>query len=459
MENTIDKKSFITTEDEKRKLLRSVEQDLLCEEMLLFSRYDHYVSEIIEALTSSRSDSEKLYEAKKSELLNKQVISSYHEALELARRIMICFSYLKRLAGEDGRKGMELIAGFLPVYDNIFCWDDLESLEVLNDSCRVIFEQFERYAARLDDRDFTLVCLSGIAEDVSDYVLSALVETVENILSKKQTLVFAKVLFEKARKEYRIGLRAKLALCAGELARFCGDGELSEEIEKFYGGVRDLPALMYSIKNEFSKKNYTVVISFLEQVDDEKLSSGHLHDKYTLLAGAYSALGETEKARASALFLYEMEGTDADFDMLQEILERKKFREIVEAEKGEILASSDFDENAALFLMRYTDMETLAGYIVSAQASLARYWFESGYEDLASMADGLFDAEKYLASSLIMRSIVSSILRCVKHNFLPLVSQYMARLQQAEELISDWKSLDCNSLFIENMKERYADIL
>lgn len=134
-----------------------------------------------------------------------------------------------------------------------------------------------------------------------------------------------------------------------------------------------------------------------------------------------------------------------NLDALLEIIGTDKKEKVILAEVGAILASTEFWSSDAGFLIAVGKVDTAEKYLFKRSAQLNGDYYSS----LLPLAKAFLDEGRSLATSLIYRSLLVSILERGYTKAYPYGARYLAKLDEFADEVSDWQRFDSHKAFKE----------
>jgi hypothetical protein len=344
---------------------------------------------------------------------------------------------------DDSFTGVELIARFFETDEAVLgrCDDSSGHVgDVFRISAR---ELFAEYASQCEDKEKVADIVLNLNRRDDYGIRDTLVGCAGEFLPEKVIRSMIPVLRMRAADEKEDYRKRRHLILIELLARQIKDPELFEKTritsqEKLSTGSLVDIAQVYFDSGDVEKAH-----SWLKKIPEGETFQADKRDQ--LLQKIYRKQGHTGKLTD---LLYREFRSYHSIDTLQALLDvigTDRRDDVIAEEVVYILATDALKESDAAFLISIGKIDEAEEYLLKRADQLDGDYYGS----LLFLAEAMESKKRYLAASLIYRSLLISILKRGYTKAYPHGIRYLKKLDKLAAIISDWKNFSHHDTFIE----------
>jgi len=435
--------------DSKKQKLISLGADALAEALLELAIHSDEVDNLVERLTATPAENVRRFKKNLSRMKHSRRFIDWRGSAGFSRELEMLLQDVK--AGvKDPLTGIELVAAFFEADSTIFemCDDSSGNIgEVFRYDAK---ELFVDYASHCNDKEkIANIILKlnqkddyGIRDTLincaSEYLPEAVMRTIIDTLQKRA---------DKEKDEY--GKRHHLRLIES-LARQVKDAELFEKTRIASWGKLSTAAHIDIAQVYLESGDVDTAHSWLKKIPEDETFQTYERDK--LLLEIYQKQGHFEKLTD---LLYREFRSYHSIDTLQALLDvigHDKRDVVIDDEIVQIQKTDSLRESDAEFLIAVGKIDAAEAYLLQRADQLDG----NRYGSLLSLAESMETENRYLAASLIYRSLLNSILergyiKAYTHGV-----RYLKKLDKLAVTISDWNKFNHHEAFKERIMQAHG---
>ncbi len=429
--------------DRKQKLI-DLGADALADALLELAVHSDLADDLIERLLATPKENIQRFKRKLSGLKRSKRFIDWRGAAGFARELEMLLQDLK--AGvNDPLTGVELVAAFYEADSIIF--------EMCDDSSGNIGDVF-RYAAKELFVDYALRCTDK--EKIADIILKVnqnddygirdtLIDCAGECLPEAVIRTMIATLQKWADKEkVKYGINHPLLLIE-LLARQIKDAKLFEKTRIASWGTLSTAALVDIARAYLESGDVETAHSWLKKIPEGETFQAYERDQ--LLLEIYQKKGDSAKLTELLCRKFRSCHSIDTLQALLDVIGHGKRDDVIAGEVVQILESSTLKASDAEFLVAIGKINEAEAYLLKRADQLdGRH-----YSSLLSLAEAMESEGRYLAASLMFRSLLISILergytKAYSHGV-----RYLKKLDTLAVRISDWKEFTHHEAFKEKI--------
>lgn len=344
---------------------------------------------------------------------------------------------------------VKLLAAFFKADSNIVnkCDDSYGEMSVLYDTAG---ELFGKYAALCEDKTgIGKVVLKTYAADtysMCDFLLgkgcAGLPQKVLRVMADS-FWAMTEAPEKDRRGHYFQGVKA--------LARHLKDPELYEKAYSAeYGGVISEGHLPDIAKLYFECGRAAQALAVLERIKYGNNFRGDERDE--LLLNIYRELGDRPKLEETAWRVFLRRRSATAFERLVALLGETRRTELLNAEVVKIFAAPGPNYDDITFLLETGRLDDAEKYIIAHAVRL------NGdlYTHLLHYAAAMEEHKRWLASAVLHRALLESILARAITKYYPYGAKYLAHLNVLAELVTNWRGVRPHAEYFKELEAAHA---
>ncbi len=435
--------------NDRKKKLRELGAERLADALLeLAERYDA-ADNMVERLIVPPKSNVQRFRRKLSRLKDSQEFISWKEVFDYARELETLLQDLKE-GVSDPIQGVELVASFFEADVDIFDHCD-DSSGSVGDVFRFDAQKlFKSYALRCTDKEKVAEIILKVNR-ADDYgVRDVLIDCAGEFLPESVIRTMIGTLQERADEEHDEYRKSHHLRLIESLARQIRDGELFEKTRIASWGTLSTSAYIDIARVYLESGDVQTAYARLQNIPEHETFKAHERDN--LLTEIYSRLGDTEKLTD---ILYRKFRSHRSLESLQELLHvvgSEKRTEIIAEEVSLILKNSELRLSDAMFLTAIEKIDDAGEYLLKRADQIDGDFYGS----LLPLAAAMEEENRYLAASLIYRSLLDSILTRGYTRAYPHGIRYLKKLDTLAAAVTDWKSFTGHEKFKEQLYQNHG---
>ena len=425
--------------DRKQKLI-DLGAEALADALLKIAVHSDEADDLIEQLIATPKENIQRFKKKLSGLKSSRRFVDWRGASSFARELEMLLQDLK-FGVDDPTTGMELVAAFYEADSTVF--------EMCDDSGGNIGDVF-RYHAKDLFVDYASRCKGK--EKIADIILKVnqkdnygirdtLIDCAGECMPEGAIRTMIATLQQRADKEKdEYGKRHHLTLIES-LARQIKDAKLFEKTRIASWGKLSTAALIDIARVYLESGDVETAHTWLKKIPEGENYQAYERDK--LLEEIYQKQGDSENLTE---LLYQKFRSYHSTDTLQALLDvigHDKRENVINDETRQILKTERLRESNVEFLISVGKVDEAEAYLLKRADQLDG----SHYGSLLSLAEVMASENRHLASSLIYRSLLISILERGYTKAYPHGIRYLKKLDKLAASVAEWKEFDHHGAF------------
>lgn len=426
-------------DDRKQKLI-GLGADALASALLDLAVLSDEADDLIERLIAAPEDNVQRFKMKLTSLKRSRRFIDWRGASGFARELRIMLQDL-RVGVSDPLTGAELVAAFYEADNTIFEMCD-DSSGHIGDAFRYeAKELFVDYAARCTEKG-KIADIILLVNQKDDYgIRDTLIDCAGECLPEEAIRSMIATLQKWAAKEKdEYGKRHHLSSIES-LARQIKDAELFEKTRITSRGELSTASLIDIARVYLESGDIETAHSWLKKISAGETFMASERDQ--VLLEIYQKQGDTEKLTELQYKKFRNYHSIDTLEGLLDIIGHDKRDRVINDEVGYILESDRFRESDAEFLIAVGRIDEAETYLLKR---VDRFDGDR-YVSLISLAGAMESESRYLAASLIYRSLLLSILERGYTRAYPHGVRYLKKLDKLTTTISDWKQFNHHETF------------
>jgi hypothetical protein len=432
----------------KQKLL-DLGPDALADALLNLAVHSDEADDLIEQLIATPKENVQRFKKKLSSLKHSRRFIDWRGASGFARELEMLLQDLKS-GVDDPFTGVELVSAFYEADNTIFEMCD-DSSGNIGDVFRYdAKELFVNYAKRCEEKQKIADIILKVNQKDNYGIRDTLIDCAAECLPEDVIRSMIAELQKRADKEKdEYGKRHHLMLIES-LARQIRDAELFEKTRIASWGKLSTAALIDIARVYLESGDIETAHSWLKKIPEGETFQAYERDK--LLEEIYQKQGDSEKLSD---LLFQKFSSYPSTDTLQALLSvigHDKQDEVINAEVVQILKSDRLRESDAEFLISIGKIDEAEGYLLGRADQLDG----NHYGALLSLAEAMEAENRHLATSLMYRSLLVSILERGYTKAYPHGVRYLKKLDKLAAAFSDWKEFNHHEAFKEQIIQAHG---
>lgn len=303
---------------------------------------------------------------------------------------------------------------------------------------------FAKYAGLCSNKKVIAKKLFAIYSKDEYSMCDFLIEKAGTFLSKKALSDLMNVFWSAA--ENAVDRKSHFYLAIRELAEQMKEPELYEKAcraqhkGEILGGCCDDTAKIYLEAGKPQKA--------LELLEKNPTPSHWRRERDNLLFQVYAALENKEELIKTAWRIFLFERNINAFNILISVLGKERREELLAAEAAKILSSKNFSFADTRFLIDADKIDDAENYLLKHALNLDGIYYSS----LLSYAAAMENNKRWLASAMIHRALLESILLRANTKYYSYGVKYLLHLKILSDLIIDWESFKPHSQYFKEIK-------
>ncbi len=435
--------------DSRKQKLIDLGADALADALLNIAVHSDEADDLIEQLIATPKENVQRFKQKLSGLKRRKRFISWRESANFARELEMLLQDLKS-GVSDPLTGVELVAAFYEADNTIFEMCD-DSSGNIGDVFRYdAKELFVDYASRCTDKEKIADIVLKVNQKDNYGIRDTLIDCAGECLSEeviRTMIITLQKWADKEKDEY--GKRHHLMLIES-LARQIKDAKLFEKIRIASWGKLSTAALIDIARVYLESGDVETAHSWLKKIPEDETYQAYERDK--LLEETYQKQGNSEKLTE---LLYQKFRSYHSTDTLQALLDvigHDKRDEIVADEVEQILKTERLREHDAEFLIAIEKIDEAEGYLLGRADQLDG----NHYGSLLSLAEAMESGNRHLVTSLMYRSLLSSILERGYTKAYPHGVRHLKKLDKLATSVADWNEFNNHEAFKEQIMEAHG---
>ncbi|MCF7920467.1 MAG: hypothetical protein K9N06_11205 [Candidatus Cloacimonetes bacterium] len=419
------------TDNRKQKLIE-LGVETLADALIELSGLSNTANDKIERMISTPADNVNRFKKKLTSLKRSKRFIGWRESHAFEQELELLLEDLKSGVTEP-LLGLELVAKFYEADESIFERCD-DSDGIIGDIFRITAKElFEEYATRCDDKEKVADIIIKLCSNDGYGVRDALLETTAKCLPKDTIRSMIAKFQKKAEEETQEYTKSHYLLLVKLLAKQIKDAGLFQKtyIES-YGkltpaGIIDIARIQ--LENGDIEKAH----SLLKKITDT--NSYFTDEKDELLKEIYRKNGDTAKLTELLFKKLREDHCRETLDEYLKVIGNDKREQVITDEVEVIMNDPTLNYADAEFLMETGKIDEAEGYILKRADQLNGKF----YDALLSIVKLMESESRDLATSMIYRSLLTSILERAYNKAYTYGVRYLRKLDKLADNITDWK--------------------
>jgi tetratricopeptide (TPR) repeat protein len=426
-------------ETRKQKLI-DLGAETLAEALLDLAVYSDTADDLIERLIATPKENVQRFKRSLSSLKRSRRFVDWRGVPKLARELEMLLQDLKS-GVDDPFTGVELVARFFETDEGILGHCD-DSSGLVGDVFRFTArELFVEYAAQCADKEKIAEIVLNLNRRDDYGIRDTVMDCAGEFLPEKVIRSMIPVLRKRADDETEEFRKRRHLILIELLARQIKDPELFEKTrivsqEKLSTGSLIDIARVYLESGEVETAH-----SWLEKIPAGETFQADKRDQ--LLLEIYRKQGNVEKLTGLLYLKFRSHHSNDTLQALLDVIGSGRRDDVIADEVAHSLETKALKESDAAFLLSIGKIDEAEEYLLKRADQLNGDYYGS----LLFLAEAMESENRYLAASLIYRSLLSSILKRGYTKAYPHGIRYLKKLDKLETVIYDWKKFSHHDTF------------
>jgi hypothetical protein len=435
--------------DSRKQKMIALGVEALADALLNLAVHSDEADDLIEQLIATPKENVQRFKDKLSSLKNSRRFVDWRGASGFARELEMLLQDLKT-GVDDPLTGVELVAAFYEADNTIFemCEDSSGNIgDVFRYDAK---ELFVDYASRCTDKEKIADIILKVNQKDNYGIRDTLIDCAGECLPEGAIRTMIATLQKWADKEKNeYGKRHHLILIES-LARQIKDPKLFEKTRIASWGKLNSAALVDIARVYLESGDVETAHSWLKKIPEGETYQAYERDK--LLEEIYHKQGNSEKLTELLLQKFKSYHSTDTLQTLLDVIGHDKRDETISDEVEQILKADRLRESDAEFLIAVGRIDEAEGYLLKRVDQLDG----NHYGSLLSLAEAMESKNRNLASSLLYRSLLVSILERGYTKAYPHGIQYLKKLDTLSEAVADWKEFNSHKAFKKQIIEAHG---
>jgi len=426
--------------NEIRKKLINLGTEYLADTLLELSTYSEEADNLLTRIISTPEENLKNFKSKLSKLKRSKRFIYRSESAGLANELNSLLNDLSA-AITDPVIGIKFLVSFYESDKHIFnnCDDSYGHVgEVFVIYAKDLFIQ---YASKCADKDKIANIILKLNK-IDDYgVRFAVIDSVSEFLPEKNIRSMIENLKKKIDIEENDDDKNHYLSLIKSLAKQLKDTELFEETVMASYRKLSTPSLIDISKLYFEKQDFNTALSYLSKTPE---NDSFMRDKQDeLLINIYRKLNDNQNLSKILYRKLSNNRTKENLNELLEVIGMNKYDEFIKDELEKIFNFKFFNRADVEFLISIGKIDDAERYIFEKETQINGDFYDS----LLPLAKS-FESEKcYLATTVIYRKLIISILERGYTKAYTYCAGYLKKLDKLSDSIIDWDKFDNHDEF------------
>lgn len=414
----------------------------LAEALINIAQYNEEAALVVERLISTEEENLKRFKTRLTSLKKSDRFISWRESSDFSNKLRDILDDLE-LANPAPNQGLKLISSFIKTDNEVLnrC-DDSDGIigEIYSSDARNLFIT---YARACDDKDWIEDLLFEFMHDDGFGVRESILDEGKEYLPKSNLQSLIQKFQRLSEKEENTYRKKSYLRFVEELARQINDPKLFEKTRTGDGESLSSYDCLCIAKVYLENEEPHCALSWANRVTDEP----QFFEKMELLLKIHEKLQNHDEVVKIATSLFKRRRSTSTLNQLLSAVGNDKKDALLNEELKEISQEKNFSLSTIDFLIEQRLFEEGAHYIIKHGNSLNG----DCYSSLLSIATCLEQTIHLLATSLIYRALLNSILQRAYSKAYPYAAQYLNNLDHLADKISNWQSFENHDQYKENL--------
>ncbi len=430
--------------------LNEIDKKVLVKEFMQLSIRNEAVENCIKRLVAAPEENLKIFKTKLAAMKRRSSYISYSQINEFMQELSSMLANIESGA-KSPKEALKAIKSFIEADKYLFNIVDDSYGDLGGFYSNDLIRSFSKYAQACEDKDFvTDLVLDLILQN--DYgARDSLAEYLPEYLPEKNINTLITKLWQAANNEEAKHGYKYTHLLLKTIAKATNNPNLFEEVSKLSSDKNELhpAAIMELAQIHFNLGNYLMSLNYLE---NPILNDGYtLHERDKLLAKVYLQLNMHKNLEDLLWKKYTKSGEASDLANLLEVIGNDKQEEIVKTRITDIFKKTKLAEVDMRFLYDLNCFHELAELILKFPDDVNGGY----YSTLLNYAKKLEADNYFLATIVIYRALLDSILERAYTKSYQYGVNYLKKLDKLETKITDWQSIIPHSKYKANIQAKH----
>ena len=426
--------------DEKRHKLISLGPEILADALIEASHQYDFVHDKIEQLTSTPQENIKRFKKKLSSLKRSTRFISWRDIHEFSHKLEMILQDLKS-GIEDSVIGLKLISDFYKTDNSVFERCDDSSGHVGSIYRYDAKNLFQEFAMKCDDKSIVANTILDLSLNNDYGVRDTIIECAYNCLPKSEICIMIETLQSHISKDSNEYNRRSILSLVESLASQIKDAELFEKTRIASWGKLNSAACIDIARVYFEGGKIEIALQWVNKIPEN--DSFRSYDRDKLLEEIYRTQGNSKNLIKLLRSKLRSHHSIDNLDALLEIIGNDQRDAVIAESGGLILNKNEFSGSDMEFLIETSKIDQSEKYLFDRADKLDGEF----YATLLPLAQSMNDNKRYLAASLIYRSLLISILKRAYTKAYPHGVCYLKILDKLAINISDWTEFPSHETF------------
>lgn len=433
---------------DRRQNLLNLGADRLADALLELAGSIDAADDLVERMTQTPQGNVERYTLKLQDIRQSHRFVSWREASDYARELLAVLDDLQA-GNPDPQTGAEMVAAFYECdAEALGCCDDSGGNvgDVFRFDARGLFVS---YAKNCADKKWLGNLVLSLMQSDSYGVRDVLVDCAAEYLPEEVMREMVSRMLELADREAGEYQKRHWLHGVESLARQLKDAPLFERARRASWDTLSTAACVDIARVYLECGLVETALSWLEKVKDE---SYLLPERDSLLLEIYGRLGDISRQADAAWRMFRRSRSESSLSQLLGVIGHDKRKDVVTAETKALLDSPGFSAADAAFLVEIGKMDAAEAYLLKN----AHLLDGDHYTGLLPLAETMEKDSRYLAASVIYRSLLDSILRRAQSRIYHHGVNYLRKLDLLARCVNDWGSMEPHDAYLLELRRDHG---
>lgn len=423
--------------------------ETLADTLLEASQQHDFVRDKIDQLISTPQENVKRFKKKLSSLKRSTRFISWRDIQEFTHELEMILQDLK-VGIEDPDVGLELISAFYKTDNSVF--------ERCDDSSGVVSyvyrydakNLFQEFAAHCNDKNKVANTILDLSLNNDYGVRDAVIECASTCLPETEIRTMIEKLQARITKDGNKYENRTILFLIESLAAQIKDAELFEQTRIAAWGDLNSAAYIDIARVYFDSGKNEIALEWLNKIPENETFRSY--EKNKLLEEIYRKQGDTKQLTDLLHHKLESHPSTDNLNALLEVIGKDQSNAVITKLVNLILSEAEFTESNMLFLLEMSKIDEAEEYLLARAGKLNGEL----YPTLLPLAEAMNVNKRYLATSLIYRSLLLAILKRGYTKAYPHGVRYLKILDLLAISLSDWKKFPDHEAFKKSIASRHG---
>lgn len=426
---------FAMTDDRKQQLSQ-IDADTLADALLQLAEQHETADELVNRLLATPEDNLRHAKSKIAGLKRSKRFVRWGESAALARKLEGVLSDIKA-ATDDPETGAALVIKFLETDEAVIGRCDDSSGHVGDVYRFFARELFVEYAKRCEDKPKLAKQVTRLNQQ-DDYGLRFwLIDCAADHLPENVIRDMIDSLEHTAAKEPHERNQIHWQVQIESLARQINDAEIFERI-RMRG--KDTPTRADSIeiaRIHLANGDARAALAWMER-DPDRHSTFKQDERDQLLLQIHGELGQKDAQEETAWRIFRRYRSEKSLEKLLAVIGENRRTKVIEGELAIIVGKETLSLADAAFLVEVGKVEEAENYLIKRRDQINGDF----YDGVLSLAERMESVDSPLATTLLYRALLDSILRRAQTRTYGHGVRYLKKLENLATKVKDWKDIE-----------------